>query len=279
LRKRGKQVIGIGVKHTASRSFVSLCDDYVFYEELVPTPELTGAEVEKLLRQAMSQLLVEGQTRVRASILKQQMGTLSRGTFEQSPFGNGSFRKFLSNYPDLVEVSQEGTTIYASYPKAAEPEINSSVPLHKKYRSGLKKQKFRVVPSAIRFVVLKDAVRVLGEHTDLNWRQLIDMLASLYVEQERVISKNMINDVLLVARQGQVVNTLKGKSLATAPIQLNLQSKSAFQEAVVRCDAAYLKEILELDEPFDLEEATLALYESLKYAAYLQTVMTKWMDK
>lgn len=282
LRKRGKQVIGIGVKHTASRSFVSLCDDYVFYEELVPTPVLTGFEVEKLLCLAMSQLLVDGQTRVRASILKQQMGTLSRDTFDQSQFGDGNFRKFLSNYPELIEVRQEGTTIYISYPKVAEPAGVSEVvgvPLHKKYRSGLKKQRFRVVPSPIRFVVLKDAVQVLGEHTDLNWRQLIDMVASFHAGQEPAISKNMINDVLLVARQGQVVNTLKGKSLATAPIQLNLQGKNLFQEAVVRCDAAYLKEILELDEPFKIEEAALALYDSPKYVAYLQTVMTKWMDK
>jgi uncharacterized LabA/DUF88 family protein len=34
LRKRGKQVIGVGVRHTASRSFVSLCDQYIFYETL-----------------------------------------------------------------------------------------------------------------------------------------------------------------------------------------------------------------------------------------------------
>ena len=41
MQKRGKRVIGIGIKHTASRSFVSLCDEYVFYEDLLPTPELT----------------------------------------------------------------------------------------------------------------------------------------------------------------------------------------------------------------------------------------------
>ena len=89
----------------------------------------------------------------------------------------------------------------------------------------------------------------------------------------------MINDVLLVARQGSVVGTLKGKSLATAQIRLNLQGKNMFQEAVVRCDAAYLRGILELGEPFDIEEAAIALYDSPKYAAYLQMVMTKWMDK
>ncbi|PJF20204.1 MAG: NYN domain-containing protein, partial [Phototrophicales bacterium] len=29
LRKRGKYVIGAGLKHTASRSFVNLCDEYI----------------------------------------------------------------------------------------------------------------------------------------------------------------------------------------------------------------------------------------------------------
>jgi uncharacterized LabA/DUF88 family protein len=276
LRKRGKQVIGIGVKHTASRSFVSLCDDYIFYEELVPIPNLTEDGVKDLLIQALSKLLVDGKIRVRASILKEQMGALSRDTFDQSKYGNGSFRKFLEKFPDVVQVEQDGTTVYVSYPKKDE---TPSLDLYKQYRSNLKKQKFRIVPSNIRLVVLKDVIRLLSEHTDLHWRQSIDMLSNTYKKQENTISKNMINDVLLVAREGQVIRTLKGKSLATAPIQLQLEGKNAFQEAVIRCDAAYLTGILGLDLPFDIEEAALALYDSHKYVTYLQMVMSKWMEK
>jgi len=70
LRKRGKYVIGIGVKHTTSRSLVGLCDEYIYYEDLVPVPKLTETGVQDLLQKAMASLLVDGKTRVRASILK-----------------------------------------------------------------------------------------------------------------------------------------------------------------------------------------------------------------
>ena len=142
----------------------------------------------------------------------------------------------------------------------------------------MKKQRYRIVPASIRFIVLKDAIRILSEQSDLRWRQLIDQMWTSYQQENKAISKNMINDVLLVGRQGGVFHTLKGKSLATAPIQLELQGANMFQEAVIRCDAAYLNGILELDDPFDIEEAALALYDSPKYVNYLKMVMSKWMD-
>ncbi|MFO7678419.1 MAG: NYN domain-containing protein [Chloroflexota bacterium] len=275
LRKRGKRVIGVGVKHTASRSFVSLCDEYVFYEELLAAPKLNDDDVVDLLKKAMDSLLVDGKTRVRASLLKQQMVTLSKGAFDQTHFGNGSFRKFLDKYPDLIKLEQEDSTIYVCY-EAKEPPPTE---LHKLYRSELKKNRSRVVPAAIRFVVLKDAISLLQKKGELRWRNLIDILSEEYDKKEKDISKNMINDVLLIARQGQVIHTLKGNSLATAVILLQLEGENTFQEAVVRCDAAYLRGILELGEPFDLEQASWALYESPKYVNYLQMVMSKWMDK
>jgi uncharacterized protein (TIGR00288 family) len=275
LRKRGKRVIGVGVKHTTSRSLVGLCDEYIFYEDLVPVPELNAAQVEKLLIQAMDRLVSKDRPRIQASVLKQQMVTLSHGAFDQSQYGDGSFRKFLNNYPKLIKVEKEGTTIFVQYP----PKVQPATSLHARYRSGLKKKKFRIIAGNRRYIILKDIIHSLVEHGELRWRQLIDTLAETYKEKQVAISKNMINDVLLVARQGQVVKTQKGRSLATAPVLLQLQDANNFQEAVVRCDAAYLREILDLDEPFDIEEASLALYDSKNYVAYLNMVMTKWMDE
>ena len=47
LRKRGKQVIGVGVRHTTSKSFADLCDQYIYYEEIVPAPQLNDTQVEE----------------------------------------------------------------------------------------------------------------------------------------------------------------------------------------------------------------------------------------
>nr|MBP8949266.1 NYN domain-containing protein [Promineifilum sp.] len=43
LRRRGKHVIGIGLKHTTSDSLMGLCDEYVYYEDLLPAPPLSEA--------------------------------------------------------------------------------------------------------------------------------------------------------------------------------------------------------------------------------------------
>ena len=94
LRKRGKQVIGLGVRHTTSQSFASLCDQYIYYEEIVPTPQLSETEVEALLNNSLQQLL-NTEEHVRASVLKQHMSDSSKGAFDKSHHAEGSFRKFL----------------------------------------------------------------------------------------------------------------------------------------------------------------------------------------
>ncbi len=275
LRKRGKRVVGVGVKHTASRSFVGLCDEYLFYEDLLPTPGLTEDEVDGLLVKALEDLLDDDTERVRASILKQRMVELSKGAFSQTHFGNGSFSKFLARYPQLVIIEREDTTTYI---RRHIVETETAV-LHEQYRSSLKKLRFRIIPAADRLVILKDLILTLDEEGQLRWRQVIDMMAQKYNADGKEISKNMINAVMLVARQGQIIRTLKGKSLATAPVLLMLEGPKRFQEAVVRCDATYLRQILELPEPFDLTEAALALYDSVNYTAYLEMVMKKWMGE
>ena len=271
LRKRGKQVIGMGIRHTASRSFVDLCDLYVFYEDIVPAPKMTDVQVKNLLANALQELLA-AESRVRASVLKQKMSTLSNGAFDKSQYADGSFRKFLEKFPQIVEIQQVNTTIYARLPQS---EIQQKK-IFEHYRTSLKKRKIRIVPAEIRFRVLKDMVQHLQEKTGCYWRGLIDALAEQYKQENRDISKNLINATLLVARRAQIIRTLKGQSLATAPVELVLSGEKIFQEAVMRCDAVYLQEIIDLPESFDLNEATQALYYPSKQARYLKVVMKRY---
>lgn len=126
LRKRGKHVIGLGVKHTASRSFVSLCDEYIYYEEIIPAPKLTDAQVEALLRRALEGLL-EGDKWVRASILRQRLSELSNGAFDNTAHADSSFRKFLENHSRLVEIKQVNTTLYVRLPQKKEQQSPSTL--------------------------------------------------------------------------------------------------------------------------------------------------------
>lgn len=269
LRKRGKQVIGLGVKHTTSQSLANLCDQYIYYEDIVPIPQMDETQVKDLLDKSVRHLLAN-EDRVRASVLKQHMSDSSNGAFDKSTYAEGSFRKFLEKYPDLVHVEQEETTIYIKRPN--EPE-KPTVPLHVRYRRELKKRRMRVVNREARFVILKDMIHNLTTSDQIRWRELIDGMADNYKANERKISKNAINAVLLVARQAQVIHTLKDKSLSTAPVLLEIKGPKAYQEAVMRCDAVYVKEILDLAEEFDETEAAVALYYEPKYGHYLKTLI------
>lgn len=276
LRKRGKQVIGLGVQSATSTSFAELCDDFLYYESLVPSQELTDPQIEDLLVRTLDKLLKE-EPRVRASVLSQRMQENSQGAFDRTSYPEKNFRQFLSRFPHVVQLEQEESTTYVVAPKQ-ESEVR---PLHLRYRSLLKKQRLRVVPANVRFQILKDIVNILSEDQQetCRWRNLIDSLAEKYQTANPDISKNSINAVMLAARQAQVIRTLKGKTLAMAPVLLMIEDEKPFQEAVLRCDATYLQGILDSDEPFDLKEAAIALYDTPGHSRYLQVVMKNWVKK
>jgi hypothetical protein len=247
----------------------NLCDQYIYYEDIVPTPQLSDGQVKELLNNSLQNLLTN-EDRVRASVLKQYMSDSSKGSFEKSNHVEGSFRKFLEKFPDLVEVEQAGTTIYVKRPESQE---KPTTPLHVRYRRELKKRRLRVVKRETRFTIIKDMVRHLSANDQIRWRELIDTMADEYKANEQKVSKNAINAVLLIARRAQVIHTLKDKSLSTAPVLLEIKGPKAYQESIMRCDAVYVKEILDLAEEFDDEEAAVALYYEPKYAHYLKTLI------
>ena len=269
LHKRGKTVIGVGIKHTTSSSLVELCDQYFFYEDLIPSMELSQADLEDLLVRARDDLL-QKKKRARASLLKQRMIDLSHGAFNKSTYAEGSFSKFLQQYPHLIRLRQDGTTTYVTYP----PVSTSDKPLHLRYRSALKKQRLRIIPATQRFVILKDLLELFQDKPDMLWRDArAELWSAIRENNGSGISKNMINAVMLVARQGKVIRTRKGRSLSTAPVYLATSGEKVFQQAVIRSDSAYLEAILNLPEPFDLAEAAIALYGNESYAPYLRRIL------
>lgn len=272
LRKRGKQVVGVGIRHTTSSNLVNSCDQYIYYEDLVPPPDLDGQAIELLLLKARDKLLAEN-GRERASILKQEMTSLTQGAFSNDSYAEGSFSKFLARFPNIVTLTQEGTTVYFGRPENNIIEAETTQ-LFERYRSELKKRRLRIItPANLRVVVLQDIVSALQLQKQKIWRPFIDDLADKYAQEGKSISKNVINSMMLLARKADVIHTLKSRSLSLAPVQLNLQGTRIIQEAILRCDQAYLREILDLEESFELTEAALALYDNPKYARYLQKLL------
>lgn len=273
LRKRGKRVIGMGIRHSTSQAFADLCDDYIYYETLVPKPEMTGAKIEEILTTAIERKL-SAENQIRISVLRQEMAELSDGAFDKTHYGS-SFSKWLINYPSILTLHQEGTTTYVQKPK---PEQTAPLrPLHKRYRSHLKQQRLRIVSSKDRIRILRDMVSNLQQEKEWRWRELIGHLADLYNAEGSEISKNSLNATFLVARRGDVVQTKKDRSLGSAPILLNIKGEKLLQQAIVHCDAVYLREILNCPEPFEAEEAALALYDDATRTPYIKMVMKKWL--
>ena len=56
---------------------------------------------------------------------------------------------------------------------------------------------------------------------------------------------------------------------------LALEGPKMFQESVIRCDMTYLDAIRALPEPFDVEEAALAIYDQAAYASYLRQLLAR----
>ncbi len=268
LRKRGKHVIGVGIRRTSSGSLVELCDEYLFYEDLIPKTDLTDRELEQLVMATRDALLADND-RVLASVFQEHITTSSDGRFNKNVYPQGSFSKFLQRYSHLISITQENNSTYVSTAESPDP----SIPLSTLYRTALKKQRLRVVLPQQRFVILRSLIDLLSEHDNLIWYEVLNKLYDQLSKKEDLsISKNQINALLLVARQAGVIRTLKGRSLSTAPVMLDLDESRAFQEAVICVDNAYLNAILELPEPFDFSQAALALYESTDYETYLRRI-------
>jgi uncharacterized protein (TIGR00288 family) len=235
-----------------------------------PLPE---ERIEELLKRALDDLLHGEQVRVRASLLKQRLQELTNGAFDESHQGDPSFRHFLERYSDLVGIQQTGSTLFVTHPQAQEEEDA----LHMRYRTALKKRGLRVVPPTARLAVLRDLVKTLRARPDIGWKELIDALLLHYQQQNNAdISKSHINDVMRVARRAHVIEVLESESLASAPVKLHLEGVRSFQDAVMLCDACYLGEIQSLADPFDLNEAAVALYDTDSYARYLKVILNRY---
>lgn len=278
LRKRGKHVIGIGVRHTTSSSLVNLCDEYIYYGDLAQAQrEVSDAKVREWLQQA-TQELFEDNGRILASVLRDRVQQISNEEFSETHQGKMSFTELLGRFPTLVQVQREGTVVYVSLPEQKEePPAEPTTELYMEYRSALKKRGLRVVPAKARLMILKDVVALLQQQPNPRWHQIVDTLYLHYTRGDENISKSLINDVLRVARRARVISAPQSstKPLASLPVTLLLHGDRLFQQAVMLCDYTYVAELQSLSEPpFNVEDAALALYDAISHARYLRYLLT-----
>ena len=232
--------------------------------------KLSEPEVRQLLIQALSEM-EQGKKHVRAGLLKERLYALSNQTFDETQYNVPHFRAFLEKFPDLVQLEQQGTTLFVS---RVLDEEEAAAELHVRYRHALKKRGLRVVPAQIRLQVLKDVITILQSKGSVLWKTMVDDIVDNHQGDETAsVSKGHVHDTLRVARRAEIISTTNGsKSLTADPLELIFTSNKLFQDAVMRCDATYLQELEEAFGIVDLNEAAMALYDSKGHERYLKVV-------
>ncbi len=109
LRENAKYVIGLGVKNSTSELLVENCDEFVFYEDLIPSRKTPlkpknipskKAEAFEVVISATQALEREGKTTMWASMVKETVKRKKPG-FAESHYGYSSFSKLLEEAEKL----------------------------------------------------------------------------------------------------------------------------------------------------------------------------------
>ena len=276
LRRHNKIVIGVGVRHTTNSSLIALCDQYLFYDDMTDAHLAITDQKMRVWMKAAVEIAFQHQSRVQASLFRSYLQQVSDDAFAQSVQGKQGFSKMLEQYPDLVHLDRDGTTLYVSSPNA---RSNGGSDLYLKYRSALKRHGLRVVAAPMRLPILRDALQMIQQADDPpRWHTVVETLYTSYEAAGEPISKSIINDVLRVARRAKIIALpdMEDKPLASMPISLRTNGSRLVQEAVIKCDCAYLNELRkEYQGAFDLQEAALALYDSAEKVSYIRYILTQ----
>jgi hypothetical protein len=141
----------------------------------------------------------------------------------------------------------------------------------------LKKKGLRVVPPEIRLSVLRNMIGLLQQGTEWRWKTLVDALIEQHQDTgEQTLSKSLVHDVIRLAKRAGVIETSGNqRSLSSTVLALSLREGKVFQEAVMRCDAAYLHALADIATPLDFDQASHALYYDGEYSRYLKVVLNR----
>ncbi|MEA3241450.1 MAG: NYN domain-containing protein [Pseudomonadota bacterium] len=132
LKENGKHVIGIGMHESTSPLLSNNCDEFIFYEDLLQTSEITPPQIADnisankkeaftLLFDSITALMRENKETLWSSMIKQTMQR-KRPSFYESSLGYRSFSEMLKDaekrgYLVLTKDAKSGTLIVEGFAK------------------------------------------------------------------------------------------------------------------------------------------------------------------
>ncbi len=202
LRTAGKTVIGMGVSGSSAEYLVNACDEFLFYDRLLPqtTETLASADADKpeetpvfdiaAARLLLQRVLESSENELmHAGMLKNNM-LRRQPSFHERNYGYSSFKEFLKAQNDLVQLQDIDGVLYVKLsPRNSEPREA----LLQKYLKILGQQKIRMTPNAYRpriilkfFDFIKDgqiSLTEAKERVHAYYEEHMPQVASTYITE------------------------------------------------------------------------------------------------
>lgn len=278
LREYGKYTIGIGLRKSTSDLLVKSCDEFIFYETLLGSPDLARefdrSEAQDLLIRALKAFEQKGEIPINASKLKQTMVALDP-SFNEANYGYEQFQDFLEDSRSLVKLEAVGKTLLVSPLASGEMEdlpSDDELPLALRYERFLKKVGFGVISVQSRRGIIEDfyaLMRTVQREMTLNLA--IDLLKERYDTEGILYSKFTVREVMkLTLRSGCLSFTGGPPSFATPVV---LPPGVSLDDLIRRSEMVYLSKIVEGHLPVVLEDLSIALFQTASYADYIEDLL------
>lgn len=202
VRGRGHRIVGIGVRETSNRYWISSCNEFKFYvnlkakaETATPAPAGTAEatatprppspaaqpvvatvvasaenpggpkDAHALLRRAMTQLLAQsGGTAVKQAMVKQMMLRLDPA-FDEADVGCRTFSEFLAGANGIVGIArgQHDNLISLNGHNGHRSRAETCDPVANRYAEVLDKQTIRLPDPELWDPAMEETFRLLGE--------------------------------------------------------------------------------------------------------------------
>ncbi|MFN8482709.1 MAG: NYN domain-containing protein [Anaerolineae bacterium] len=279
LREYGKYTVGIGLRRSTSEILVKSVDEFVFYEALVGSLDLSQefdvSEAHAVLLRALRAFEQQGEIPVFAGKLKQRMVALDPA-FNETYYGYDQFKTFLEDSTDIVRLEVRDGQIYVApldaQEMAAVPKGDLR-PLAETYKRYLRRVGLPVLDLGTRRGVLGDIYEVFNTSMQpVSLEQVAIMLRERYDGENALRPQSQVRDVLRLAYRSSCLEFANPPSLA-APAEL--MSGVDGDTFVRRSEGAYVRKIVEGGLQIDVVEVSIALFGGPEHAEYIEALLSE----
>jgi uncharacterized protein (TIGR00288 family) len=278
LREYGKYTIGIGLRRSTSEILIKSVDEFVFYEAVVGSLDLSQefdvSEAHALLLRALRAFEQHGELPVFAGKLKQRMVALDPA-FNETYYGYDQFKTFLEDSTDLVRLESRDNQVYVapldSEEIAALPAQGAARPLAETYKRYLRRVGLPVVETGTRRAILIDLQELLrSTMQSLSLEQAATILKERYDGENILRSQSHVRDVVRLAYRSGCLEFDGPPSLAAAA---DIAAETTPETFVQRCEGAYIRKVIEGGLQVDLVELSVALYGAPDQAEHVESLL------